>query len=258
MGKVASAQIQDLGGGPGGGVLVTLRGTTSLNNAYTPLYVVGDSTQLHQIMMNLCTNAIHAMPGGGTLRVSLEAGNVEAERVFQHTTLHAGRYARPTVEATASGMDRSGMQLPMRGSTESPLVTLSPAFNPSGARMYAFSPSSYSSKAMRAELIDQIITVLITTLFQSGTVAVKNEFITNPAAVGITKGISMIGEARKLLKTLAEEPEGEDGLELSNGKRISALLSLWEKEQSAKADDTKPGDTPEPPASPSNNPEKGS
>jgi TonB-linked SusC/RagA family outer membrane protein len=40
MGKVASAQIQDLGGGPGGGVLVTLRGTTSLNNAYTPLYVV--------------------------------------------------------------------------------------------------------------------------------------------------------------------------------------------------------------------------
>src|SRR5207247_9232865 len=40
MGKVASAQIQDLGGGPGGGVLVTLRGTTSINNAYTPLYVV--------------------------------------------------------------------------------------------------------------------------------------------------------------------------------------------------------------------------
>ena len=40
MGKVASAQIQDLGGGPGGGVLVTLRGSTSLNNAYTPLYVV--------------------------------------------------------------------------------------------------------------------------------------------------------------------------------------------------------------------------
>ncbi|MBI4500699.1 MAG: SusC/RagA family TonB-linked outer membrane protein [Gemmatimonadetes bacterium] len=40
MGKVAGAQIQDYGSGPGGGVIVTLRGANSLNNAYTPLYVV--------------------------------------------------------------------------------------------------------------------------------------------------------------------------------------------------------------------------
>jgi PAS domain S-box-containing protein len=76
----------------------------------TPLYVVGDPTQLHQIMMNLCTNAIHAMAGGGTLRVSLVPINVEADRVFQHTTLHAGRYARLTVEDTGSGMDSTTLQ----------------------------------------------------------------------------------------------------------------------------------------------------
>jgi PAS domain S-box-containing protein len=76
----------------------------------TPLYVVGDPTQLHQIMMNLCTNAIHAMPGGGNLRVSLVPINVEADRVFQHTTLHAGRYARLTVEDTGSGMDSTTLQ----------------------------------------------------------------------------------------------------------------------------------------------------
>jgi PAS domain S-box-containing protein len=75
-----------------------------------PLYVVGDPTQLHQIMMNLCTNAIHAMPGGGTLRVSLEAVNVEADRVFQHTTLHTGRYARLMVEDTGSGMDQATLR----------------------------------------------------------------------------------------------------------------------------------------------------
>jgi TonB-dependent starch-binding outer membrane protein SusC len=40
MGKVSGAQIQDYGGAPGGGVIVTLRGANSLNNAYTPLYVV--------------------------------------------------------------------------------------------------------------------------------------------------------------------------------------------------------------------------
>ncbi|MFL6565012.1 MAG: PAS domain S-box protein [Burkholderiales bacterium] len=75
-----------------------------------PLYVVGDPTQLHQIMMNLCTNAIHAMPGGGALRVSLEPVSVEADRVFQHTTLHTGRYARLTVEDTGSGMDEATLQ----------------------------------------------------------------------------------------------------------------------------------------------------
>jgi CheY-like chemotaxis protein len=70
-----------------------------------PLFVVGDPTQLHQIMMNLCTNAIHAMGERGTLRVSLEAEEVAEERVFAHTTLHAGPYARLTVEDTGSGME---------------------------------------------------------------------------------------------------------------------------------------------------------
>src|SRR5262245_17589422 len=47
------------------------------------------------------------------------------------------------------GIRRSGRQLPTRGSHSSPLMTLSPAFSPSGARMYAFSPSSYCKSAIR-------------------------------------------------------------------------------------------------------------
>jgi CheY-like chemotaxis protein len=70
-----------------------------------PLFVVGDPTQLHQIMMNLCTNAIHAMGERGTLRVSLEAADIEGDRMFQHTTLQAGRYARLTVQDSGCGMD---------------------------------------------------------------------------------------------------------------------------------------------------------
>jgi PAS domain S-box-containing protein len=70
-----------------------------------PLYVMGDPTQLHQIMMNLCTNAIHAMGERGTLRVKLEPADIDADRVFQHTMLQAGRYARLMVEDTGSGMD---------------------------------------------------------------------------------------------------------------------------------------------------------
>ena len=33
--------------------------------------VIGDATQIHQVVMNLCTNAMQAMPDGGTLAVSL-------------------------------------------------------------------------------------------------------------------------------------------------------------------------------------------
>ena len=72
-----------------------------------PLFVVGDPTQLHQIMMNLCTNAIHAMGERGRLRVTLESADIDVDRVFQHTTLNAGRYARLIVEDTGSGMDQA-------------------------------------------------------------------------------------------------------------------------------------------------------
>ncbi|MGH8709697.1 MAG: hybrid sensor histidine kinase/response regulator, partial [Burkholderiales bacterium] len=76
----------------------------------TPLYVVGDATQLHQVTMNLCTNAIHAMGEGGTLRVTLEPAEVAAERSLAHATLRAGAYARLTVEDTGSGMDAATLE----------------------------------------------------------------------------------------------------------------------------------------------------
>jgi CheY-like chemotaxis protein len=57
--------------------------------------------------MNLCTNAAHAMGESGTLRVKLEAVDEPADRPLAHATLHAGAYARLTVEDTGSGMDEA-------------------------------------------------------------------------------------------------------------------------------------------------------
>jgi signal transduction histidine kinase/ActR/RegA family two-component response regulator len=44
----------------------------------------GDATQIHQLLMNLGTNAVHAMPGGGTLSITLDS--VDAVEAQQATT----------------------------------------------------------------------------------------------------------------------------------------------------------------------------
>jgi PAS domain S-box-containing protein len=71
------------------------------------LHVVGDATQLHQVTMNLCTNAVHAMGESGTLHVSLAPAEVAGDRALSHSTLHPGAYACLTVEDSGSGMDEA-------------------------------------------------------------------------------------------------------------------------------------------------------
>jgi signal transduction histidine kinase/ActR/RegA family two-component response regulator len=72
-----------------------------------PLVVIGDATQLHQIVMNLCSNAIQAMRTGGILRVALEAAGFSGEQALSHGTLEPGRYVRLIVEDSGSGMDEA-------------------------------------------------------------------------------------------------------------------------------------------------------
>jgi signal transduction histidine kinase/CheY-like chemotaxis protein len=71
----------------------------------SPLVVIGDATQLHQVVMNLCSNAIQATSAGGTLRVALEAVELPTERALSNGTLRPGHYVRLTVEDSGSGMD---------------------------------------------------------------------------------------------------------------------------------------------------------
>ena len=72
-----------------------------------PLIVIGDATQLHQVVMNVCSNAIQAMSATGTLRVALEAADLSAERALSHGTLGPGRYVRLTIQDSGSGMDQA-------------------------------------------------------------------------------------------------------------------------------------------------------
>ncbi|MCG6136829.1 MAG: response regulator [Nostoc sp. LLA-1] len=66
--------------------------------------VSGDSTQLHQVLMNLCVNARDAMPNGGTLTISAE--NVWLDENYAQMNLEAqeGLYIVITVSDTGTGI----------------------------------------------------------------------------------------------------------------------------------------------------------
>ncbi len=70
-----------------------------------PVHVVGDATQLHQVLMNLCTNAIQAMDQAGTLRVTLDTIDLPQPRTLGHGTLQPGTYATLSVTDSGAGMD---------------------------------------------------------------------------------------------------------------------------------------------------------
>jgi PAS domain S-box-containing protein len=73
----------------------------------SPLLVIGDATRLHQVLMNLCSNAIQAMGGGGTLRVGLKIVEFTAGQAFSHGAVERGRYVRLVVEDSGCGMEEA-------------------------------------------------------------------------------------------------------------------------------------------------------
>ena len=66
--------------------------------------VVGDATQLHQVTMNLCTNALQAMQNGGVLEVALDRAEAGQDRRLSHGNLVPGDYVRLCVSDTGGGI----------------------------------------------------------------------------------------------------------------------------------------------------------
>ena len=68
--------------------------------------VLANPTQVHQIVMNLCTNAAHAMKGKqGRISIELSQLLVADSEAKPHVELQPGGYVRMTVQDTGHGMD---------------------------------------------------------------------------------------------------------------------------------------------------------
>lgn len=66
--------------------------------------VLGDPTQIHQVVLNLCTNAMHAMKSEGTLAVALETVDLAESRTVCTGGLARGSYVRLSVRDTGCGI----------------------------------------------------------------------------------------------------------------------------------------------------------
>lgn len=80
-------------------------------NVQSDALVMGDPTQIHQILMNLCTNAAHAMEdNAGLLTVSLLDAELDSDVISNHPNLKPGPYIKITVSDTGDGISPDVME----------------------------------------------------------------------------------------------------------------------------------------------------
>jgi PAS domain S-box-containing protein len=73
--------------------------------------VEADPTKIHQVVMNLCTNAGQAMrEKGGTLDVSLEPVDINAQEAEDSGDVKPGPYIRLQIKDTGCGIDKNTMK----------------------------------------------------------------------------------------------------------------------------------------------------
>lgn len=72
--------------------------------------IMADPTQIHQLVLNVCTNAFHAMEEeGGVMAISLDVAEVTSERILTTGILKPGSYMHLQVKDTGHGIPQAEM-----------------------------------------------------------------------------------------------------------------------------------------------------
>jgi signal transduction histidine kinase/CheY-like chemotaxis protein len=66
--------------------------------------IFGDATEIYQVVMNLCSNAVHAMPSGGSLQIRLEILELRESQELALGQLRPGRWVCLSVVDTGVGL----------------------------------------------------------------------------------------------------------------------------------------------------------
>ncbi len=74
--------------------------------ASEPVIINADNTQLQQVLINLCNNAVHAMGNKGLLTISLEQSTFTADQLPANANISPGHFAKLSVSDSGSGMDK--------------------------------------------------------------------------------------------------------------------------------------------------------
>ncbi len=73
--------------------------------------ITSNPTQIHQVIMNLCTNAAHAMRvDGGVMSVCAEPALIDAAFATRHPSLRPGPYVRLRIRDTGHGIAQEGLE----------------------------------------------------------------------------------------------------------------------------------------------------
>jgi signal transduction histidine kinase len=74
------------------------------------LTIMGNITQIEQVLMNLAGNANDAMPYGGSLTISTGTMEINGQFIKEHGFGRHGRFASVTVTDTGFGIDEDVMK----------------------------------------------------------------------------------------------------------------------------------------------------
>ncbi len=72
--------------------------------------IIADATQIHQLLMNLFSNAVHAMEEKGTLEVTVDLVDLDAQYIEHRSGLNPGQHLKIKVKDTGKGIDKESQE----------------------------------------------------------------------------------------------------------------------------------------------------